>query len=120
MNPPLCSLTLMVSILFLTKSSAGDPDRALLEEMTVLSRRVTNMQLTLDTLRENLEEKDKDLTDTKEKIERLEKEISDMTTKNAQLEDPPFAFICGYQSNFIQENANIFYSKLLYNRENTS
>ena len=52
-----------------------------------------------------------------DEVERLEDEMSVLAVRAAQLEDPPFAFVCGYQSTFVQENTNIFYSKLLYNRQ---
>ena len=52
-----------------------------------------------------------------DEVERLEDEMSVLAVRAAQLEDPPFAFVCGYQGTFVQENTNIFYSKLLYNRQ---
>ena len=127
-NCPLLPITLILSLICLNISRAGDTEQALVEEMMSLSRRVTEMEVSLDTFRETLAEKDnhikrledansdKELSQTKEKVERLENEISLLKAKNARLEDPPYSFVCGYQSNFIQENANIFYTKLLYNK----
>ena len=110
-------LTLLAMATLLCFARMGEPD---VLEMRTLSRRLDVLEQTSEMKISQLEE---ELTELKQsvlqkdlRIEKLEEKVSGLAAKSAQLEDPPFAFLCGYQSNFLQENTNIFYSKLLYSR----
>ena len=123
----LLPLTLLASTILLCSAKEREADGSLLEEMKTLSRRLERVEETSEMKIAQLEE---DLIELKQsvslkdiRIEKLEESLAmkesrlEILEENiSELEDPPFAFICGYQSNFLQENTDIFYSKLLYSR----
>ena len=78
---------------------------------------IRRLEADQDLLVSRLRDQEEKVERLEDEVERLEDEMSVLTVRAAQLEDPPFAFVCGYQSTFVQENTNIFYSKLLYNRQ---
>ena len=78
---------------------------------------IRRLEADQDLLVSRLRDQEEKVERLEDEVERLEDEMSVLAVRAAQLEDPPFAFVCGYQSTFVQENTNIFYSKLLYNRQ---
>ena len=111
MRSPLINIVIFYLTCVRPSTARETQTEGMTDELSLLIRRVNNLE----------EEKDNEIIELREKIEDVREENKELRTQNKELQEkiediqnPPFGYFCSYQDEFYASNSVITYDKLLY------